>query len=173
MTTSTGYSIWLMPTGDVRDELSKTISQLSALYATPVFPPHVTLIGNLAGNVAELSSQTQQLASRTRKFEITLAKIDYLDEYFRCLFVQAEETPALGEAIRTARIIFHREQDAKFMPHLSLMYGSFNAETKKQIVQAVGREFSRGFPVKSVHLFSTKGEPKDWYPVQEFEIQTG
>ena len=170
---STGYSIWLMPSGQVRDELSKTISHLSNQYATPVFQPHVTLLGDLAGNEAEISSQVQQLASRLRPFQITLTTVDCLPAYFHCLFVRAEETPALAEANQMARLIFHREQDAKFMPHLSLMYGNFSAETKRQIVQTLGREFSIAFPVKTIHLYSTNGEPKEWHPVQEFEIQDG
>ncbi len=171
MTTSTGYSIWLTPSGDIADELSKMIAQLSHQYATPVFPPHVTLIGNLVGGEKELSSQTQQLAAHIRAFEITLTTVDYLDEYFRCLFLRAAETPALVEANQKARALFHREQDAKFMPHLSLLYGNFDVATKKQIVASIGREFDKTFQVNSIHLHSTNGEPKDWYRVQDFEIQ--
>jgi 2'-5' RNA ligase len=167
---STGYSIWLMPTGNVRDELSKTISQLSHQYATPVFPPHVTLIGNLLGGEKELSSQTQQLAARIRAFEISLTTIDFLDEYFRCLFLRAAETPPLLEAHQMARALFHREQEPRFMPHLSLLYGHFDAETKQQIIQAIGRGFRKTFSATALHLFSTTGEPKDWYRVQEFEM---
>jgi 2'-5' RNA ligase len=147
------------------------ISRLSRQYATPVFPPHITLIGNLVGSEKELSSQAQQLATRVRAFEITLTTIGYLDEYFRCLFIQAAETAALVEADRTARTTFHREQDAKFMPHLSLMYGDLNAETKRRIVVSIRGEFDIAFPVRSIHLFSTNGEPKHWYRVQEFELQ--
>ncbi len=171
MTRSKGYSIWLMPFGEIASELSEVIGQLSHRYGTPVFPPHVTLIGSLIGDEKELSSQTQQLTARIRAFEIALTTIDYLDEYFQCLFIRAVETPALVEANQAARIILHREQDAAFMPHLSLMYGNFNVETKKRVVASLGREFSISFPVSSIHLFSTSGEPKDWYRVQEFELQ--
>jgi 2'-5' RNA ligase len=166
MTALTCYSIWLMPSGEINDELRQTISKLSQQYATPMFPPHVTLLGNLSGGEKDLSSQTQRLAARIRPFQVTLTTVDYLDEYFRCLFLRAEETPTLLEAGRAARIIFHREQDPIFLPHLSLMYGNFDIEIKKQIVESIGHEFNRSFWVSHLRLFSTTGEPKDWYRVQ-------
>lgn len=172
MTTPAGRSIWLMPTGRVYDELSVTISQLSNQYSTPSFPPHVTLVEGLTGNERELSSTTEQLASRIRPFEIALSTIDYLDEYFRCLFLRIEESPALLEANRAARMIFHQERDPGFVPHLSLMYGNLDLQTKRQIVQIIGTDFKRTFPVESLHLYSTNGEPKDWRLVQECAVQS-
>ena len=170
MTTPSKYSIWLMPNGKIASELSKTISQLSIQYTAPLFPPHMTLIGDIYDGEKEMIAQTQQLASRIRAFQVTLTTVDYLDVYFRCLFLRAEETPALLEANRVARDIFHREQEPRFMPHLSLLYGNFDVETKKQIIQAIGREFRRTFPVTALHLYSTTGETKEWYRVQEFEL---
>jgi 2'-5' RNA ligase len=170
MTTSTGHSLWLMPSDQIYNQLSNTISQLSNQYATPVFQPHITLLGDVTGDVGELSSQAQQLALRLRRFQVTLTTVDYLPAYFRCLFIRAEETSALVEANRIARELFHREQDAKFMPHLSLMYGDFDLETKQQIIASIGREFKMTFSVNRIHLLSCNGEPKAWYHVREFEI---
>jgi 2'-5' RNA ligase len=167
----THYSIWLMPSGKINDELSGMVSQLSHQFATPVFPPHVTLIGNLDGSEIELISQTQQLASLLESFWVNLTVVDYLDEYFRCLFLRAEETLALLEANRQARIIFHREQDPKYLPHLSLMYGNFAGEIKTKIVASIGREFNQLISVSHLHLFSTTDQPKNWYRVQTFELQ--
>ncbi|MBI5032207.1 MAG: 2'-5' RNA ligase family protein [Chloroflexi bacterium] len=170
MTRSVGLSLWLQPSGQLYDELSKTISQLSKKYGAPVFPPHVTLLGDLIGDEKEITSQAQQLASRVQPFQITLTTIDYLDAYFRCLFIRAEETPALLQANRIARSVFHRENDPSFMPHLSLLYANLEVETKQQIFKTIGREWAKAFPVNSIHLLSCDGEPKDWYRVQEFEI---
>ena len=159
-----------MPPGQVCDELSKTISQLGNQYATPVFQPHVTLLGDLAGNEDELSSQAQQVALRLRHFQVTLTTVDYLPAYFRCLFIRAQETPALVQARDVSRYRNAVGQDAKFMPHLSLMYGDFDSETKQQIIASIKREFKVTFPVNRIHLLSCNGEPKEWYHVREFEI---
>lgn len=171
--TLTSYSIWLMPSGKINDELSKMISDLALQFAAPVFPPHVTLIGNLNGRETELCSQTQNLAACIESFAVRLTTVDTLDEYFRCLFLRAEATFALLEANRQARIVFHREQDPAFLPHLSLMYGNFDSQVKAKIVASIGREFNQLFSVSQLHLFSTAGEPKTWYHVKKFELQIG
>ena len=40
------YSIWLMPDGKCANSVSKIINDISKKYNTPVFKPHVTLIGD-------------------------------------------------------------------------------------------------------------------------------
>ena len=172
MTKSTGCSIWLMPTGRICEQLRMTILQLSSQYATPRFPPHVTLIGRLTGDERELASRAEQLASRIRPFEITLTGIDHLDEYFRCLFMRVEESRALLEANQAARVIFNLERDPEFIPHLSLIYGSLDLDAKRQTIRLIGAEANSTFQVDSLHLYSTAGEPEGWYRIQEFEMHS-
>lgn len=171
MTPSPNFSIWLMPTGKINDELSKMIFQLSRQFMTPVFPPHMTLLGQLTGEEKELSSQTQHLASHICPFQVNLTTVDYLDAYFRCLFLRVEETIDLLTTHQEARRIFRRESDPKFLPHLSLIYGYFENRTKEQIIASIGRDFNQWFDVSQIHLFSTTGEPKDWYRVQAYDLQ--
>ncbi len=166
----TSYSIWLMPSRNTHAELSNLIARLSQRYAAPVFPPHVTLLGNLNGNKKELVAQAETLAARIRPFPVNLTTAGYLNEYFRCVFLQAEATPALLEANRLARNLFLHRQDSEFMPHLSLLYGIFNARTKQQIITSIGPELPRSFMVHTVYLFSTAGDPKDWRQVAQFAL---
>jgi 2'-5' RNA ligase len=85
--------------------------------------------------------------------------------------VRGEATSALAAANWQAREIFGRQQDPDFMPHLSLLYGNFDAATKEQIIASIGPAFNQSFPVAAIHLFSTSGEPKDWFLAQSFELQ--
>jgi 2'-5' RNA ligase len=170
MTTSTGYSLWLQPTGDAFDHLAGIIAQLSAQYRTPVFEPHVTLLGGLTGNKDALAARTAQLAKLLKPNVIQLTTLDYLDEYFRCLFANAEKTPWLIDANTKARKLFHREDAPEFMPHLSLLYGDILPATKQAAIVQLGLVLDLEFPVASVHLVSTNGEPKEWYKIGEFKF---
>ena len=40
------YSIWLMPHGKCANSVSRIINDISKKYNTPIFKPHVTLIGD-------------------------------------------------------------------------------------------------------------------------------
>jgi 2'-5' RNA ligase len=160
-----------MPSGSLKDELSALITQLSRTHAAPLFPPHMTLLGELEGGERELVAKTRQLAGQLSPFTVHLTTVDFLDQYFRCLFLRGEETPALVEANRQARLLFQREQDPPFMPHLSLLYGDFDAAFKQKIIAAIGREFDRSFTAGELHLYSTTGETKDWRRVGTFALQ--
>ncbi len=164
------YSLWLMPSGQVYDTLAETIHQLSARYSTVSFEPHVTLLSHLAGSEQEIVAKGSELSTVVRPYEIRLAAPDYLDEYFRCVFLRVEETPAVVDAHRQARQIFGRRQDPPYMPHLSLVYGNLPSATKQSIVAQVGRELQLAFQVTSMHLFSTHNQPDNWRRVKEFAL---
>jgi len=165
------YSLWLMPRGDVYNTLSKIISRLSEKYSAPYFEPHVTLLGRLTGNEEEIISKASQLADCTRTYEIKLNKLDFLDEYFKCLFIKAEATEPLLSANLRARKIFAQQYYSEYMPHLSLMYGRFSPEVKKEIITEIGNEFHFGLDVKSIHLYSTGNNVEEWRKVKEFALK--
>ena len=170
MTRAKGYSLWLLPTGDVHENLAQTIRRLSQLYETPTFEPHLTLLGGLGVSEDQALLKTRQLSTLIRPFEVRLGKVDYLDEYFRCLFLRVEETKQLGEANLEARKIFDGYSDPKIYPHLSLKYGRLGPSVKQTIVPTVAHYCETRFEVKSICLFLTEGEPGDWYRVRQFPL---
>jgi len=52
------------------------------------------------------------------------------------------------------------------------MYGSLSPGAKETIVPRVGDYFDKRFELGSVHLFLTEDEPRDWYRVREFPLET-
>lgn len=171
MTRTEGYSLWLMPSGDVYNKLATLISRLSQEYSTPNFIPHVTLLGEIMGSREEILSSTSRLATLIPPYEINLTVLAYLKEYFKSLFIKVEETTDVMNANLKARKIFNRQPDPKYMPHLSLMYGDFSRRTKEEIIVRIGEGFKISFKARSIHLFSTNGEPRDWYRVKEFTLK--
>jgi len=169
------YSLWLIPTGDIYNKLANLISQLSEKYSAPHFDPHVTLLSQVAGVEDKIVSKTSQLAKLVKPYKIKLTTIDYLDEYFRSLFIKIKETEEVMNANIKAREIFSeyiidRHADTKYTPHLSLLYGNFPSQVKKEIIKETGKEFNISFEIKSIHLFFTEGEVKDWYKIKEFPL---
>lgn len=165
-----GYSLWLMPEGAVYESLSRLISQLAGEHSTCVFEPHVTLLGQLPETEKEILSKTSQLSTILPPQEIKLTTVDYLDEFFRCLFIRAEESGWILDVNRKAREIFGRTNDPPFMPHLSLVYGNLSSEVKERIISEIGKGLDFTFPAASLHLFATEGDPDQWRRVQEFPL---
>jgi 2'-5' RNA ligase len=151
-----------MPTRKIRQRLAGTILDLSREYAAPAFEPHVTLVGGIVGAPQEVTAKMRELARRIPPFTIRLTAVDYLDEYFRCLFVRVATTEPIMTANKAAREVFHLEKQPAFMPHLSLLYGNLPASVKERIIASLGRQFELEFKVSSLHLYLTENEPAAW-----------
>lgn len=165
------YALWLMPSGQVYRQLAARILDLSREYATAEFEPHVTLLGGITGPEREVRSRSADLARRMRPFVVRLTKIDYLDEYFRCVFVRVAATHYVMKANRVAREIFNLQNRPTYMPHLSLMYGNLPSRAKKRIAADLGRRFDLEFEVRRVHVILTRGEPREWRRVRAFRLK--
>ncbi len=164
---TTEHSVWLMPSGPVRQELASVINALGREYATQLFPPHITLIGQLTAPEAELIERTAVLAKRLKPYDVQLGDVDYLDVFHRALFVHVQETEPVMSANRIAREVFGRSDD-KYMPHLSLLYGNFDPPAKESIIARIGRRMTHSFLVDRIYLHSTRGDTSTWYPCGEF-----
>jgi len=163
------YSLWIIPPSDIYDKLKDIILRLSSKYSTPKFEPHITLIGGLSGNEEEILAKVSGLSALLRPFSIKLSKVEYLDEYYRCLFLRTEETDDLLNAHALAGKILNRIRDERYMPHLSLMYGKLPSKIKKEIKQEIGN-LDITFEVNSIYIISTDGEPESWQRIKEFHF---
>lgn len=166
MTDSATYSLWFEPSGDIAYKLQERIKKLSDEYNTPVFSPHVTLLGSINSSETESISLTNTLASSLYPFELELTKAGYRDQFYQSLFIHVDKTPKLEEFRNRACQLFGIEEEEKFMPHLSLMYGDLSQKEKERILNLIGREFHIRFHVKNIVLMKTNGKPDQWKRVQ-------
>ena len=167
---ATHYSLWLMPTGEVRQRLAATILDLSRQYAAPTFEPHVTLAGGIAGPAREVVAKMAELARRIPPFTIRLTEVDFLDEYFRCLFVRVAQTQPIMKANKVAQAVFSLEKQPTFVPHLSLLYADLPSGVKERIVASLGRRLELDFKVSDLHLYRIKGEVAAWCRTARFDL---
>ena len=163
--------MWFVPTGDVYDELSRIVHELSARCDAPNFSPHVTLLGGCAGSRRELICKSARVAASLQPFTIRLEKIDFLDEYFRCLFVHAALTEPLRKAYQAACRAFGRRREPALMPHLSLLYGNFPRSLKEPLIAEMRPRLDVRFKVRSLHLYRTHGDPRLWRQVAMFGLK--
>ena len=164
------YSLWLMPEGKVRDRLTLTLHNLSVRHEAPEFPPHVTLLGSCMGERDEMMRRSSLVAGALKPFTVRLGKLDFRDEYFRCLYLHAGPAEPLRNAHQAACRIFCRSPEPDFMPHLSLLYGNYPVNLKENVMAELGLRLNVQFKVRNLHLFQTHGEVENWREVAQFPI---
>ena len=86
-----------MPIVAVYEKLSQQIHRLSHQPCTPNFQPHLTLLGNMVPSEDGSLIKTCELSSLIQPFEVTLTKIECLQDYFKSIFVRVEETETCAE----------------------------------------------------------------------------
>jgi 2'-5' RNA ligase len=165
------YHLWFKPPGAAYDILARTIRELAPQLNSPIFEPHVSLIGNLGGSESEIAERIEKLGQRLHPFGIALTEPSYRDDHFRCLFMLVEQNPFIMNANAVARDLFHQKSNQAFFPHLSLAYGSCSEAHKKLIIGNVAPDVRTTFEVETLYLIRADSlEPKDWHEIVLFPM---
>jgi 2'-5' RNA ligase len=138
--------------------------------ATPVFEPHVTLLGGITGTEAGVLDAARGLAAELPPIPIRFTGADGSDEYFRCLFLTAAADPALVDAHRRARARFARLDEPPYRPHLSLVYGELPPAERDRIGREFGRDLPRRFLARALAAVRTQGPPSAWRPLDRLPL---
>lgn len=160
-----------MPSAHLYVQLHGLIQQLSKPYGTPEFEPHVTLINGLTGDLETIILNSAKLASTMHNYDLVIDSIDHQNEFYRCLFAHIRHTDAVLNAHARACGVFTKITNEKYMPHMSLMYGSLDTHIKKRIMQTIGTDLQGTFTAEMIHLYSTTGLPHEWFRIAQFVLK--
>ena len=164
------YHLWVKPSGAVRDMLAQTIRELARELGGPVFEPHVTLLGNLAGTEEEHIQRSQIATPQLQPFNIILSQPSYGTQYFQCVFMRAEQTPPLISANTVVKRIF-KKPDEIYMPHLSLVYGLYPESRKRNIIRKLPPDVKTRFEVTAFSLIrADSNDPNEWHEISIFSF---
>ncbi len=163
------YSIWLMPEGEMKKRVWSIIKTHHEKYNSPLFEPHVTLIGGFIGKEKEMKNKAEMLASKLNTFTVKIEGISYLDEFFRSLFFKVEKGLELLEARKRAEKVFCLKKEA-YMPHMSLVYGNFELKDKQEMMKNIDHGFSAEFKVKKIHIVTNDEKNFVWTVKESYNL---
>ncbi len=143
---------------------------LSTIHATPLFEPHVTLLGGITDNRALAIRKTKELAAQLSAISATLTRIEFLEIYYRCLFFRTDDSHALMAAHQAAQTKFEHTNIHPFIPHISFLYGSLPIFQKQEIISELGDDFFMNFRMTNLRLVKTQRTPEYWELISEFEL---
>lgn len=164
------FSLWLALPAAARERFQALIARLAARLDTPVFPPHVTLLGGLSGEEPDLCRRAARLARELQPFDVRLLGLAWRDEYYRCLFVEVAPSRALRDAFDAAQGVFGRREPGAFYPHLSLVYGDLGEPEKQTVADDIGGYFDETLRIRELVLYDTSGPPPAWRCVERHSL---
>lgn len=160
------YHLWLNPSRHASDQFADVIQQLALELNAPIFEPHITLLGNLKGSEAEHVARSTELARRLSPFPIVLKEPAFGEDYFHCVFLVADMTAPLLHAHALARQIFHHEDSGRYRPHISLVYGRYSENEKRDVIARLPATLCLPFEVSHLSLIKDgHHDPTEWQHV--------
>jgi 2'-5' RNA ligase len=157
-----GFSLWIVPEGEVRRRLASLIEALARRYGGPVFDPHVTLLAGLAGPAEDVVARAGRLVGGTKSFSLRFTGPEAGQSYFRGLYLRVEPNPELTALHLAAHDAFGRVDEPPFFPHLSLRYGP---PPPPAVVEELRTSAPAGFDGRRLDVYSTDGEVEGWHRV--------
>jgi 2'-5' RNA ligase len=162
----------MMPArGKPNEKLKRIITNLSGKYDSPVFDPHVTLLGGIVGEEKKVIKDFEEFANEFKNINISLSRLADSEAYFKCVFANVKKTNAVMSANKKCRSVFPSVGNS-YMPHLSLIYGCYTKKTRNDIKKQLGNEVNALlFPVGSLCLYDTSGEIAYWKNIKSIEVK--
>jgi 2'-5' RNA ligase len=163
-----GYSVWLT-FGRAEKELSKLINRLSHQLNTPVFRPHITLAGQLSTGSRSLLEKASWLASVTDHFKVGCSRFGSEASFFKTLFLEVNLCTPLRDLRNLTEKHLHLASP-EFLPHISLVYGDLDNNTRSQIMTELNTNLPLTADVTALTIVKTEGPVANWHTVKEFEL---
>jgi len=167
------YSLWIVPSGDAGKVIQTLVNKLADENGAPRFVPHLTLVANIFADdteVAKVTRRIKQYSENLEPFRVKLAGYGHMDEEFRCLYLLVESTE-LQSVYESLLADFPQISNEHFqaMPHLSVLYGNYPDEKKKQIMVA-NPILPVEFMVNSLDLYLTNIPTESWRLTETFPL---
>jgi 2'-5' RNA ligase len=162
------YAVWYEPTGETYTQLSTIICKLSILYHSPVFEPHITLLpGGTTTNLTTIKVKLEEIIAATSPFKTEFSHYAYLDDYFKCIFVQVKEEPEILNFAQAIQREINGKPSKDFSPHVSVVYGQLPIQKKKTIIKSLESMSNKHFTIDKVHIiqYEYNKPPQSWKKV--------
>jgi hypothetical protein len=132
---------WLCPAEPARSGFAELIENLAARFNAPVFDPHVTIYVTSAKNEKPGEVLAKILPER-QPYRLSVRDLSFSDKFTQTLFVRFtpnRELTVLSEDLRRASVSpSHYEVN----PHLSLLYKTMAAKTKRELAGSITLPFA-------------------------------
>lgn len=126
------YSVWAIPPEVVGEKLKKLMGALRSEFGGPEIPPHITVVG--ATSLTE-EDALKKFRSACEGLKAYRAKADLVVSGAfpsQCLYLLFHSTPEVMDASEHCCRYFEYKRSNRYMPHLSLLYGTLTEDEKNK-----------------------------------------
>ena len=157
------YSIWVIPPEPVFTRLSEIITDLSLRYKSPLFKPHMTVLGSIDQELNKIKEAVEKVAANNGDLKLSLGPISFSTTYFQSVFVRINSTAKLIQLNLDIKKLLHIENNV-YMPHISLIYGNHDMKIRDEIATKIQLQ-NFVFTANEIVVIPDDAEPSKWKPI--------
>lgn len=131
------FSLVAVPNKSSFNKLQQIINEIAQKHHSVIFEPHMTLYGRFTGEKEWAIDKTKQLSEQLKQLPGTTSSIEMSTTFYQCVFARIKTTKEIINAHLMTRKIFNIDEYHVFMPHISLVYGDFDIETRQDIIDQI------------------------------------
>lgn len=160
------WSVWLMPHSDRQSQYNDLIKFFCNKYGSPIFQPHVTLLGRLNLDPKNNFDFFDKLVRDFGYFNLNPVKLKTGSPPWKSLFIELRGEDMLKDFQKNIHSQFQAMKNYYFDPHLSLAYGDI--QVKKEDLELISLDETICFSY--VALVSTPNQIDDWRIIKKFKL---
>ncbi len=157
-------SVWLVPAREDEEELTTTVNNLAKEHNSPIFNPHLTLMGDVSTTLEDLQSAIDGVLGNQPPFRIKTQGLDQSEAFFKTVFIKFELNDTLKNLFQALSQRTNKQSIDNFKPHISLMYKLMPEEEKKKIVQSLSAK--NEYIIGAAYIVAPKLGDKDFLDVE-------
>lgn len=172
MDTTERFSLWLLPDDTTSQTLSELMKQLRDRHGGPEFAPHITLFGLITGTEQELGSGLDKLAKQLDAFEVHTKSLWGKSDYFKCFFIQLNNSAELLRTRQLASDILAARMDSNYNPHISLLYGNQIRKHRAELVSELKDVIPEKITVDRLQLVKLDVSVANWQVINTCQMKS-
>jgi hypothetical protein len=165
---SSGYSVWLLLEPALAKSMTQVIHSLAQTFDSPVFQPHVTLLGNLPTANEDALNELTSLAP----FMVNSKAAKSGDAFFNALHLPVIKNKEMLAARRLAKKAFGVSTNEKFEPHLALLYANLPEDQKLAAIKEILPIAPTQLTFTQISLVSTIGRTEEFKTLKTINLKT-
>lgn len=162
------FSVWLVPQKNEEEYLSKIVKDLAIEHQSPVFTPHLTLLGGINTNFEDLKDAIDRTFDTIKPFKIKKTRLNQSELFFKTVFIEFELDEILQNAFTALSENTDKRSIEEFKPHISLMYKTMPTEEKLKVIEKLNVKDE--FLIDSVYIQAPKEGNHDFLNVKGWRV---
>lgn len=167
MRVSKAFWIWCQFANDDMKFLKVLQSELFEYFKSPFFEIHLTLHGPIVDKKELDIEKILELKNKFTSFEIEALNYAISNNIYTSLFIDIAKTNNLTLLKKYLNKEIFIQNQTSFKPHISLIYGDFNENKKKNIIKSLPKIKGKKFKIKNLAIADVNENTNKWNIIEK------